>query len=104
MVLSTSGSSGTQNLTTPICLSNDIKIGVDAAHLLATYKLFSVVLYFGEAVTAFRFAFYVVNSHEKKMTAVDNNLFYQQDNTDAEKIRERNGYLFFYKKESIRAE
>ena len=92
LVLNTNRSIGNQNLTTPICLSNDIKIRVNAAHSLPTYKLFSVGVYFGEAVTAFRFASYVVNSDEKKMTAVDDNRFYQQDNTDTEKIRERNSY------------
>ena len=35
------------------------------------------------------------------MTVVDDNRLYQQDNAHAEKIIERNGYEFFYKKRAL---
>ena len=81
------------NLSRLICLSNDIKISVDSNHSLATYKPFSVVIHFVDAVTAGNFASYDVNSNKKAMTVVDDNRFYQPDNADAEKIIERNSSL-----------
>ena len=65
MVLCTHRGVGNKKLTTPICLPNDIKIRVNSTYLLASCKLFFVVVHFGEAVSAGHFVSHVVNSDEK---------------------------------------